>query len=412
MTITSESGERSLRILVVHNAYQFRGGEDSVVEAEVALLRAHGHHVTLMQRDNDDIVGMSRLSLALNTLWSRDTGERLAVAVRDQPVDVIHVHNTMPLISPSVYWAADRLGIPVVQTLHNFRLLCPQATFLREGKVCEDCLGHMPWQALRHRCYRDSVAQTGAVVATLGLHRALGTYQNKVSRYIALNEFCKSKFVAGGLPADRIVVKPNFVSPPETVPGDAVRAGGLYVGRLSVEKGIDVLADALALKPAQQAVTVTVMGDGPLRADMAPRLGAAYVGPQPLDQVMRALQGAAYLVLPSTCYEGFPRTLVEAYASGVPVIASRHGSLQELVQEGQTGLLFEPGDAVDLARKLAWAEANPEAMRAMGRRALAVYQSLYTPEQNLALLTRIYHDAIAARQSATSHSGNSVETRT
>lgn len=412
MTTTSESGERSLRVLVVHNAYQFRGGEDSVVEAELALLRAHGHHVTLMQRNNDDIVGMSRLSLAASTLWSRDTGARLAAAVREHPVDVIHVHNTMPLVSPSVYWAADRLGIPVVQTLHNFRLLCPQATFLREGRVCEDCLGHMPWQALRHRCYRDSAAQTGALVAMLGLHRGLGTYQHKVSRYIALNEFCKSKFVAGGLPADRIVVKPNFVSPPDAVASDAVRSGGLYVGRLSVEKGIDVLADALALMPAQQAAAVTVMGDGPLRASMAPRLGQAYVGPQPLEQVMLALRSAAYLVLPSTCYEGFPRTLVEAYASGVPVIASRHGSLQELVEDGQTGLLFEPGDAADLARKLAWAEANPEAMRAMGRRARSVYQARYTPEHNVSLLTRIYRDAISARQMAGAHAGNSVGGRT
>jgi glycosyltransferase involved in cell wall biosynthesis len=412
MTTTSESNERPLRVLVVHNAYQFRGGEDSVVEAEVELLKAHGHQVSLMRRDNDDIAGMSRLALAANTLWSRDTGVRLARFVDAQPVDVIHVHNTMPLVSPSVYWAADRLGIPVVQTLHNFRFLCPQATFLREGKVCEDCLGHMPWQAIRHRCYRDSAVHTSALVAMLGLHRGLGTYQHKISRYIALNAFCKDKFVAGGLPADRIAVKPNFVSPPPAVPPGAARAGGLYIGRLSVEKGIGVLADALDRLPVQQAAAVTVMGDGPLRADMAPRLGAAYVGPQPLDQVMQALRSAAYLVLPSTCYEGFPRTLVEAYASGVPVIASRHGSLQELVEEGRTGLLFEPGNAADLADKLAWAQANPQAMQAMGEHALTVYRAHYTPERNLDMLTRIYREAIATRRASGPHAGNSVGSRT
>ena len=182
MTTTSDRLARPLRVLLVHNAYQLRGGEDGVVDAEVALLREHGHQVELLKRTNDDVPGMSRLVLAAQTLWSSDTVRRLKEAAARFSPDVIHVHNTLPLVSPSVFWGAAALGVPVVQTLHNFRLMCPQATFLRDSQVCEDCLGHMPWAAVRHRCYRDSAPQSAAIVAMLGLHRALGTYVNKVDQ--------------------------------------------------------------------------------------------------------------------------------------------------------------------------------------------------------------------------------------
>lgn len=386
-----------LRVLIAHNAYQLRGGEDSVVEAETALLRQQGHEVDLWIRHNDDVHGMSRLSLARQTLWSSDSVRLLRAHIERFQPDVIHVHNTLPLISPAVFWAAASAGVPVVQTLHNFRLLCPQATFLREGKVCEDCLGRrVPWPAVQHRCYRDSALQTGAVAAMVMLHEGLGTWQSKVTRYIALNEFCRQKFIEGGLPAARIDVKPNFVDHLH-LPSWSDRCGGVYVGRLSVEKGVTTLIEAMRSLPAR---SVEVIGSGPLEAEVKSAAGETCLGAKPLDEVLARLSRAAFLVLPSACYEGFPRTLVEAYACGVPVIASRHGSLKELVKEGRTGLLFEPGNAGALADCIRWAQSNPQAMLEMGKAARAEYEALYTPERNVAQLEGVYRRAMADLQGA------------
>jgi glycosyltransferase involved in cell wall biosynthesis len=380
-----------MRILVAHNAYQQRGGEDSVVDAEIDLLRARGHAVHLYGRSNDDLAAMPKASAALQTLWSQQTSRELSSLIQSFQPDVIHVHNTFPLMSPSLYWAASRAGVPVVQTLHNFRLLCPQAMFLREGKVCEDCLGKLPWRGAVRGCYRGSKAHSTVLAGMVTLHRALGTWQNKVTRYIALNEFCRNKFMEGGLPADRIVVKPNFVD--FEAPVTHARAGFLFVGRLSAEKGVDVLVDAAR---ALDSAHVRVAGTGPEAGLLAGVLGIQALGALDGDAVRAEMSQAVALVLPSIWYENFPRTLVEAFGCGLPVIASRIGALAELVQDGITGLLFEPGNAQDLADKLRWAQANSEHMAAMGRNARALYEAEFTAERNYAQLLAIYNDAIAA----------------
>jgi glycosyltransferase involved in cell wall biosynthesis len=377
------------RVLVVHNAYQQRGGEDSVVEAEVALLEGRGHEVLLYRRDNSDIAHVAKLDLLARTFWSRRSTRDLARAVREFSPDVMHVHNTFPLISPSIYWAASRLRLPVVQTLHNFRLLCPQAMFLRDGHVCEDCLGHLPWRGVVRRCYRDSLTQSGTLASMLSMHRAFGTWQHKVTRYIALNEFCRSKFIAGGLPESRIAVKPNFVDVPS--PGEEARRDGLFVGRLSPEKGIAVLLGAVGRLPD---VVVDVVGTGPEEKAVAANPRLLVHGARSPADVLAAMRQAAYLVMPSIWYENFPRTLVEAFACGLPVIASRLGAMAELIEDGRTGLMFAPGDADDLAQKIAWAERHPDAMRAMGENARCEYAAKYTPEINYRQLMAIYDQAI------------------
>ena len=380
------------RILVVHNRYQLAGGEDAVVDAEIALLRYNGHTVEAYLRDNHELTDMTAFNAFAQSLWSRRSGDELAKIAQEFRPDVIHAHNTFALVSPSIYWQASRLGIPLVQTLHNFRLLCVQAMFLHENQPCEDCLGHLPWRGVARKCYRDSRLQSAAVAAMLGMHRALGTYRHKVTRYIALNEFCRQKFIEGGLPASRIAVKPNFVDI-EAQPA-AVRNGGLYVGRLAPEKGIDVLVRAVRKLPR---VTLDVIGTGPEdgKLDEAGpqlnRLGWL----QPAD-IFDRMRRAAYLVMPSVWYENFPVTLLEAFANGLPVIASRLGALRELIEHGRTGLLFEPGSPDDLARHIAWAEAFPEKMRAMGENARAVYEARYTPQENYRLLTGIYEEALGA----------------
>lgn len=377
------------KVLVAHNGYQQRGGEDSVVESEVALLRDHGHDVLRYGRHNDEIEGASRAALAIQTVWSQKTVREVDAVLEAFRPDVIHVHNTFPLISPSVYWAARRRGLPVVQTLHNFRLMCPQAMFLREGRVCEDCLGHVPWRGVMRACYRESRLQSAVLASSVTLHRAIGTYDKAVTLYVALNEFCRQKFIEGGLPAQRVVIKPNFVE--DAGAGQADRSGGLFVGRLSQDKGVSVLLEALRLQPSP----VQIIGAGDLAEATQAQLGADALGFLPVTDILERMKRAAYLVVPSLWYENFPRTLVEAYSAGLPVIASRLGALAELVEEGVTGLLFEPGNARDLASKLQWAHTHPSEMRAMGDAARARYVSAYSPERNLQQLLKIYEQAVA-----------------
>lgn len=380
-----------LRILVVHNAYQHRGGEDSVVDAEVAMLQQHGHIVKVYLRHNDDIANMGKVQLVRDTLWSLKTLDDLAGIVRDFHPDVIHVHNTFPLISPSIYQAASIARIPIIQTLHNFRLLCPQAIFMRDGQICEDCLGKNPWRAIVRRCYRQSVAQTAVLTGMLVYNRARGVYRNKVTRYIALNEFSLNKYIQGGLPAERFRVKPNFV-PDLGVPDfDRLRQGLLFVGRLSEEKGLSVLGRAFDSKLHG---TLRVAGAGPDADKVSGLPGIKMLGAVKPLEVRAQMDCSLALVLPSICYENMPMTLLEAYSAGLPVIGSRLGALADLIEDGVTGLLFEPGNAEDLRAKLTWAVNNPHAMLQMGRNARALYLDKYTPDKNYAYLMQIYHDAI------------------
>ena len=384
-----------LKILVVHNAYQWRGGEDTVRNAEIEMLRNGGQHVETYDRDNADINDMPRVVAAKETLWSSKTTADVRARIREFQPDLIHAHNSFPLVSPSLYWEASRAGVPVIQTLHNFRLLCPQAMFLREDRVCEDCLGKLPWRGVVHRCYRESAAQSAVVATMLGVHRAIGTFDRKVTRYIALNRFCRDKFVEGGLPAERISIKPNFVAVAVAAYDEAPRSGALFVGRLSREKGIKVLLEALRLLPNRH---IDMIGVGPLQAEVEAHDQVRSLGARTHPEVLSAMRRAAYLVLPSVWHEVMPLSVVEAFACGLPVIGSRSGALRELIDDGLTGLLCEPGDARDLADKIAWADAHPAVMQEMGRNARADYLDKYTPERNFEQLMAIYRDVLATRR--------------
>ena len=386
-----------MKVLFVHNAYQHKGGEDSVLEAEGSLLSNRGHAVEYFTRHNDEISQLSRVSVAMQTFWSSPVARDFEARLRSFKPDVVHVHNTFPRISPAVYCVAAKLGVPIVQTLHNFRLMCPQAMFLREGKVCEDCLGKLPWRGALRGCYRDSRLQSTVLASMVSLHRGLGTWQNKVTRYIALNEFCRNKFIEGGLPAERILIKPNFV---DFLPPIAVdRKDFLFVGRLSVEKGIASLVSAAGMVDGAK---ILVAGTGPEAGllNAAPNITA--LGALSGDQVRERMVGAIALVLPSIWYENFPRTLVEAFGCGLPVIASRIGALAELVEDKVTGLLFEPGDPQSLAEAMRWALEHPAKMAAMGMAARAKYEANFTAEQNYRQLMTIYEGAIAEIRGSTS----------
>lgn len=393
-----------MKILIIHNAYRQRGGEDIVAQAEIALLRDHGHEVEIYQRDNHELRDASRLSAAMSAIWSRKTGVEIAALCAAFQPAVIHAHNTFPLISPALYWAASRSGIPLIQTLHNFRLLCPQAMFLRENKPCEDCLGKLPWRAIAHKCYRDSAAQSAVAAAMLATHRALGTYRTKIAGYIALSNFSREKFIAGGLPAQRIHIKPNFVKS-DRMPDWHARNGALFVGRLSAEKGLALLMQAMISLPAatgrgDTSGPLKIVGAGPLAPELRRTFGAACLGFRGPAEVAELQRASLFQVAPSTCYETFGLVAVEAFSRGLPVIAGAHGGLGELIEDGVTGLLFRPGDAADLAAKLAWAYAHPDDMLRMGRAAYAEYLRKYTPEKNYRTLIEIYQHAMSATQGA------------
>jgi glycosyltransferase involved in cell wall biosynthesis len=306
-------------------------------------------------------------------------------------------------MSPAAYDAARGAGAAVVQTLHNYRLTCPGGQFLREGKVCEDCMGRaFPWPAVVHGCYRGDRAATGSVAMMLTAHRARGTYRRDVDVYIALTQFSRRKYVEGGLPPGRIVVKPNFVGADPGIGegrGDAKGVFGLFVGRLAAGKGLEVVLQAWSSGGA--GVRLKILGDGRLaplvREAAAANPAIEWLGRRPLDEVYRTMGQAAFLVMPSTWYEAMPRTIVESFSCGTPVIASRIGALEELVTPSRTGLHFEPGDAGDLVAKLHWVAENPTALAAMRALARREYEQRYTADENYRQLCRIYARARGRR---------------
>ncbi len=391
---------RPLRILVVHNRYREPGGEDLVVAAETALLRANGHTVVEYVDDNRRIDSLSTVAAVTQTVWSRPSRRRLAALLRDQPVDVAHFHNTFFLVSPSAYGACRAAGVPGVQTLHNYRLACPAATFYRAGRPCEDCLGRLPWPGVLHACYRGSRAETALVAVTVTAHRLLGTWRSAVELYVTSTDFQRRKLVAAGLPKDRVVVKPHFVDPDPGGSGNG-SAGeyALYVGRLGPEKGVGTLLDAWAQLPD---IPLKIAGDGP-QADLVtkyvaerPQPNVEWVGRVARDTVFALLRKARFLIFPSECYETFGIAIAEAFACGVPVIASRRGAMAELVADGRTGLLFAPGDAADLARTVRRAWSAQEATARLGRAARAEYEARYTAARNYEMLTECYARVLEA----------------
>ena len=385
-----------MKIVLVHNSYQQGGGEDIVVAQERRCLERAGHRVVFYSRSNTeigDLAPIGKLALAKNTVWSSRTHHEFAGLLSRERPDLVHIHNTFVVISPSIYSACRERGVPVVQTLHNFRLMCPAATFYRSGQICEACAEKGLWPAVHHGCYRGSHTASATVALMLATHRILGTWNDSVETYIALSAFSRAKFIAAGLRQDKIVVKPNFVDPD---PGLRTESGrhALFVGRLSEEKGLETLFRAWERLPSQYPLQV--VGDGPQRAAMEARMRdgnmshVAFRGRLSRDETIALIKGAQFLIVPSVCYEGFPMVIAEAMACGTPVICSRLGSMEEIVSDRLTGLQFTPADSADLLRKVEWAFNHPFEMAEMGRAARSEYERRYTAEGNYALLMDIY----------------------
>jgi glycosyltransferase involved in cell wall biosynthesis len=381
-----------MRVLQVHNFYQQAGGEDRVVAAEQELLSSNGHEVFQYTVSNESVNKLPVIELGIKTIWNGATYRCVRRLIAEQAIDILHLHNTLPLISPSVYYAAKAARVPVVQTLHNYRLQCPAATFYRQGEICELCLNKtVKYPAVLHSCYRGSRAASAAVCAMLAAHGFAGTFRQNIHTYIALTEFAKKKYAEGGLPAGKIVVKPNFL---QHDPGAGSGRGGyaLFAGRLTAEKGLAALLDAWSACP--HAIPLKIAGDGPLRVLVESRAAALpnveYLGLCEHSRLLALLKDAVFLTIPSRWYEGMPMVLVESMACGTPVVGFAVGSLDELIIDGENGVKLTLDGKDHLSDFLKDSRRVAETMGRLRAGARAYFERHFTARLNYQLLNAIY----------------------
>jgi glycosyltransferase involved in cell wall biosynthesis len=384
-----------MKILIIHNHYQIIGGEDGVMKNEVELLIKNGNNVTLHTVNNEEIVSISdKLLTLLRVPFSFSSYKKIKKVLLNKQPDVVHIHNYFPLLSPSIFYACNKLKIPVVHTLHNYRAVCPTALLMHDGKLNETSINNYSWWAVKEKVYRNSYIGSFVLASMVELHKRLGTWQTKVDRFIALTEFSRQKYIEAGWPANKIVVKPNFIEDPFNGVSSLNKKGvyALFVGRLSEEKGIDILFNAFK----KVDLTLKIIGDGPLKGFVEEKScdNIEFLGRKEKDDVLELVKNASFIIMPSTWYEGFPMVLVESFACGTPALVSKLGSMEEIIVDGVTGLHFEAGNPNDLATKVQWMIDNPDSAREMGANTRAEYLAKYTPEKNHEMLINIYQQAI------------------
>jgi glycosyltransferase involved in cell wall biosynthesis len=387
-----------MKILIAHNHYQQLGGEHVYVAAQIALLQQHGHQVVLYSRDNSNIQDYSLAEKALffpRTVFSRETYKQIVRLVRRERPDVAHIHNVFPLISPAVYRALNEAGVPIVQTVHNFRFLCPNSLFYTHDQICERCKHGNTLHAIRWQCYRDSYSLSALYALSIGLHRHWGTFQ-MIDRFIALSEFAAQKLVEGDLSTrEKIVVLGNFLSAPLPRPGTAERREPyvVYIGRLSREKGARIAIEAMAGVPNLE---LKVLGTGPQAAELQElvrRCGldnVMFLGYVAGEEKWHLLRHALATVVPSVCYENFPLAILDSLAVGTPAVASQLGSIPYIVRDGETGVLFHAGDSTDLRAKLAGLIDDPQRALAMGQRGRHFVEQQFSEAVHYRRLMAIY----------------------
>jgi glycosyltransferase involved in cell wall biosynthesis len=385
-----------MRILQLHTRYREAGGEDSVVRAEAALLDQAGHEVLSYVVDNPVGPLDTAVALAMSP-WNPTAALKLRETASRLRPDVAHVHNTWYSLSPSVIAALDGLRIPVVMTLHNYRLLCVNGMLFRDGRVCEDCVGSHPWHGVQHRCYRRSAAASIPAAMTIALNRRRHTWDRQVQLFLTMTEFSRQRFIAGGLPPDRILVKPHFVADPGPRPAPPSASSTiLFVGRLSREKGLDILLDALSAT-ATQNLELIVVGDGPERLALERRAGpiVRFTGRLDSEKVRRLMLTARALVFPSQWYETFGMSIIEAMAAGLPVLASDLGGTAEVIGP-RSGWLVPASDRAEWITALRGLCDGPT-VDAAGRAARQRWQQRFSPTAGLSVLQDAYTIACGGR---------------
>jgi glycosyltransferase involved in cell wall biosynthesis len=392
-----------LIILVIHNHLRPPSGENSVFEAEKAMLAQHGLELISYERSNHEVERYStsrKIALPLYVVWSAKSYKEISDLIRRDNPDIAHFHNTFPLISPSAYYACKEQGVPVVQTLHNHRLFCPGGYFLRDGALCRDCVEKGLWCSVKNACYHDSKAQTAWLSAMLYIHRKLGTWTNKVDCYVTLTNFAKELYRSAGLPQEKIVVKPNFVHDLRSYMREP-ESFGMFIGRLGVEKGVETLLHALG---KNSRPSFKLVGDGPMKSmleGLKKKLNLEnieFCGFKPKEDTLSMLGRASFFVLPSICYEGFPMVVLEAMSLGKPVITTNLGGLPEIIKDGYSGFIVPPGDIDALADKMEILTKDRDLCKRLGQNARREYEEKYTPEKNYRMLMDIYNEVMKMRR--------------
>jgi glycosyltransferase involved in cell wall biosynthesis len=388
-----------MNVLMVHNYYQQPGGEDESAEQEISLLQRHGHTVHLFSRHNNEINSYSPIQKALlffEPTWSFTTYRQIKDLLLSLDIDIVHIQNFFPLVSPALFYACHELNKKTFCMLHNYRLLCPNSIFYRDGNICEDCLGGTLWSGVIHKCYHESALQSASIALMLKTHRLAKTWVDKVDAYITLSEFTRRKFIEGGLPISKLFVRPNFLIEDPGI-GEHDREYALFIGRLSPEKGVMTMIDAWKNHPN---IPLKIIGEGPERPHIEEIIRLhqlnqiELLGFLPLIEVYKALKKALFLVMPSVWYETFGRVIIEAYATGTPVIASRLGGMEEIIIEQKTGLLFTPGDALDLSTQVQYAIDHPQELSTWGKQARSQYEQKYTADSAYEKLISIYEEVL------------------
>jgi glycosyltransferase involved in cell wall biosynthesis len=381
-----------MQVLLVHNQYQQLGGEDTIFATEADLLESYGHQVHRYLLSNHQLKEMNPLAITKATLWNSQVYRELRALIRQLKPQVAHFHNTFPLISPAAYYAAKAEGLPVVQTLHNFRLLCANALLFREGRVCEECLTRgTPIPGIINACYRNSRTASAAAALMVKFHSILGTWSQAVDIFIAYSHFAHKKFIQGGLPEQKIAFKTNFLYPvPE--PGKGSGDYALFVGRLAPEKGIGTLLQAW--QKLNDKIPLKIVGDGPLAAEVAKTAQqfsqVEWLGRKPLNEIYQLMGEAKFLVISSQWYETFGRVGIEALATGTPLIVANIGALAELVIPRRNGLVFQPGNSDDLLAQVNWILNHPQELKQMREFARIEFEAKYTAPDNYRRLMEIY----------------------
>ncbi|HLD69860.1 MAG TPA: glycosyltransferase family 4 protein [Candidatus Omnitrophota bacterium] len=388
-----------MNILIIHNSYQIPGGEDEVVRSEKGMLEQFGHKVVLYARSNDEIEKFSLPAkvqfVVRNSQWSGQIAQDIRSVIRKEKIQLVHIHNTFLVIGPAVYQACRDEGVPVVQTLHNYRFLCPNGLFYRDGHICNDCLKFGRQSAIVNRCWRNSFSASLMITKTVDTFHSKGILQDGVQHYIALSNFSRQLYIENGFSADKISVKPNFLS---FDPGQEKEKGdfALFVGGFFAYKGVETLVRAW--RDIGDEFSLKMIGDGPLfsKTQSMKSSNVELFGRRSFQETLGYLRRARLLIVPSECYENFPRVIVEAFACGVPVIGSDAGVIPELVREGVTGLLFKAGDPHSLVQKAVQLVGNKALSAQMGQNVRREFELKYTEKRNYEELMAIYHKSIVA----------------
>jgi glycosyltransferase involved in cell wall biosynthesis len=383
-----------MKVLLVHNYTKgfATGGEGHVFEDEARLLEDHGHRVHKLICSNSEATEASflgKLKAFWNASWSRDGYKRMHNAIKVFQPDIVHVHNFFLIFSPSIFKAAHDLNIPVVVTLHNYRLVSPCSQLLRNNQICELCVGRNPWRIILYRCYKNSFFASLLRYRVYYLSKKIYGWDNYIDAYLSLTNFQKLKLQKSGFVSDKISVVPNFISDPiSNFSSSSTGFGALFIGTVTHDKGIELLVEAWR----NIDYPLTIVGDGLLRRKFDGSLpkNVKFVGLQSREKVLELLGGCAFLVMPSIWFEGLPLVILEAMAMGRPVVASGHGAMSEIVVDGYTGFHFTPGDADELRNKVHKLISNSDLRESFGINSRKLYEELYTSQVHYNNLVNVY----------------------